>query len=642
MKHGSMIDYVVLAAYFVILIGIGFYFSKMMKGGKDYFSGGNKIPWWASGISLYMSNFSAWTFTGAAGFAYFTGWFGMLYFLTWSIGFLIGSQLAAAKWRRSRVISPVEYTRTRYNKTTQQVIGYVIVLNSMFSLGVGLAAVSKVISASMNIDITLVIILSGIVILFYTYVGGLWAVAIADVVQFVILIAIILVILPLSLNLVGGIGGFLAKADPLNLTHVYKGEKFDTVYLIAIVILQGLAAMYAGQRYYCVKNEKDAKKVGWMSGLLFLTAPILFGVPPMVAKIIWPDLSVIPFFQGQNVPTESVFIGIVLTVLPNGLIGMFMAAMFAATMSTIDSMYNFTAAVVAKDLYAGVFKHDATDKQIMKVGKVATFIIGIFTIGTAIVYAKSQFGFFNWTLTFISLFYVPMTLPLVFGLLIQRLPRWSGLATILLGLVMSIVTRFVLGFSFGDQIITVVFFCSAILFTADLLRYLYKNNKIILYAYSIFFSVLLFIIFRFTAVKQFDGFLLSIVIIVALGIGATMIYFAKLFAEETDQDRAVVAVFFDKLRTPIDLIKEVYSKGVKEVSTFPMVGKITMLMGALVSLLTFFGMTGNEIMITLLLGILMIFSGYAMVYFGGRSERKYLENMQKELGNAGIKIKSEE
>ena len=121
-----------------------------------------------------------------------------------------------------------------------------------------------------------------------------------------------------------------------------------------------------------------------------------------------------------------------------------------------------------------------------------------------------------------------------------------------------------------------------------------------------------------------------------------MIYFAKLFAEETDQDRAVVAAFFEKLKIPIDLIKEVYSKGVKEVSTFPMVGKITMLMGALVALLTFFGMTGNEIIITLLLSVLMIISGYAMVYFGGKSERKYLENMENELEKAGIKINAGE
>jgi len=87
MKSGSTIDYYVLIAFFLILIGIGIYFSKLIKGGKDFFLGGNKLPWWVSGISLYMGNFSAWTFTGAAGFVYQTEWFGIIYMLTWSITF---------------------------------------------------------------------------------------------------------------------------------------------------------------------------------------------------------------------------------------------------------------------------------------------------------------------------------------------------------------------------------------------------------------------------------------------------------------------------------------------------------------------------------------------------------------------------
>ena len=478
MKGGTSIDYFVLGAYFLILLGIGFYFARKMKGGHDFFSGGNKIPWWVSGISLYMASFSAWTFTGAAGFVYYSGWFGVLYFCMWSISFLIGSQLTAAKWRRSRVISPVEYTSTRYNKTTQQVIGYVILLNMLFSLGIGLAAVSKVIAAAMSINIGIVVLVAGFAILFYTFFGGLWAVTIADVIQFVILIAITIIILPLSLNLVGGISGLFAKSASLSMTHIYKGERFDIFYLLSVSLINVVNGAYSGQRYYSVKNEKDAKKVGILCGLLFLSAPVLFGIPPMVAKIIWPDLSVVPFFQGQLVPNESVFIGIVLKVLPNGLIGIFMAAMFSATLSTIDSAYNMTASVVAKDLYGSVFKPNATDKQIMTMGRVATFGIGIFTIITAYIYATSQMGFFYWGVTFVSLFFLPMTMPLVFGLLFKNLPRWSGLSTILLGLLISGATRFLLGYSFGMQVISVMLVCPVLLLSSDYLRRMYRSHKL--------------------------------------------------------------------------------------------------------------------------------------------------------------------
>ena len=135
---------------------------------------------------------------------------------------------------------------------------------------------------------------------------------------------------------------------------------------------------------------------------------------------------------------------------------------------------------------------------------------------------------------------------------------------------------------------------------------------------------------------------MSTAIIVSLIIGLSMSYFAKIFSEETSEDKAVVAAFFKKLHTPVDLLTEVYSKGVKEISTFPIIGKLTMLIGAMVGVLTFFDMTVNEIIITLILSVIMIISGYCMVYFGGRSEKRYNENMQRELEKAGIKINSEE
>ncbi len=638
MKNGATIDYFVLGAYFLILVGIGFYFARKMKGGHDFFSGGNKIPWWVSGISLYMASFSAWTFTGAAGFVYFSGWYGVLYFATWSIAFLIGSQLTAGRWRRSRVISPVEYTSTRYNKTTQQVIGYVILLNMLFSLGVGLAAVSKVISAAMGIDIGLVILVAGFAILFYTFLGGLWAVAIADVIQFVILIAISIVILPLSLNLIGGIGELFAKSEPLSLTHIYKGERFDIFYLIAVTFINIINGAYSGQRYYSVKNEKDARKVGITCGLLFLTVPILFGIPPMVARIIWPDLSAVPFFQGQLVPNESIFIGIVLQVLPNGLIGIFMAAMFSATLSAIDSAYNMTASIVAKDLYANIFKPDATDRQIMLTGRIATFGIGFFTIATAYLYATSEMGFFYWGVTFVSLFFLPMTMPLVFGLLFKNLPRWSGLSTILLGLVISATTRFLLGYSFGMQIISIVLVCPILLLSSDYLRRMYVSHKMKTLAISIATAVVMGLIFYFTSNRIFSGLDFTFLIGVSLLFGAGVYNFSHLYAKETTEDLKIVEEFFKKLNTPVDVIREVYSKGIKEVSSFPVVGKLIILIGFLVSILAFFDMTKGEVIITVTLSVLLIIIGALMIYFGGRSERLYVEKMEKELA----KLKAEE
>ena len=164
MKAVNLYDYLVIGGYFLFMLGIGIYFMKFNKGGKEYFAGGSMIPWWVSGMTLYMANFSAWTFTASAGFTYTSGLFVLLYFSTGAIAYFLGTQLTAARWRRTRSISPVEYTYTRYNIQTQQLLGWVIALNFTLSAGVQLAATCKLLAPVMQLDITTVTIVTGVVI----------------------------------------------------------------------------------------------------------------------------------------------------------------------------------------------------------------------------------------------------------------------------------------------------------------------------------------------------------------------------------------------------------------------------------------------------------------------------------------------
>jgi len=114
------IEFSIVVVYLLLMVSIGLFFSKKMKGGEDYFAGGRCIPWWVSGISLYMGNFSAYLFTGGAGFIYNTTGYGLIkFFLAGSAGFLLGTMLTAVQWRRSRVSSPIEFTRMRFGKGTQ-------------------------------------------------------------------------------------------------------------------------------------------------------------------------------------------------------------------------------------------------------------------------------------------------------------------------------------------------------------------------------------------------------------------------------------------------------------------------------------------------------------------------------------------
>jgi SSS family transporter len=629
-KDVTSIDYWVLIFYIFLILGIGIYFSKFMKGAKQYFTGGNMIPWWVSGISLYMSSFSAWTFTGASGFVYHSGAFGLVYFLTWSFAYFVGYRLTAARWRRSRVISPTQYTSTRYNVTTQQLVSYVVVVSGMLARGLTLTAVSKIISFTLNINLDIVIIVAGLAILAYTFLGGLWAVTITDVVQFIILFVITLLVMPLSLSLIGGFDSFVQNLPPLKLNHVFNNMHYDIHYLIAFTFINMIAGanFNAAQRYYSVKDEKSAKRVGLTCSLLFLTVPLLFGIPPIVAKMLWPDLSALPSFAGTLIPEDLVYISIVLKVIPNGLIGFFLAAMFAATMSTIDTTFNVESSIISKDLYGNWINRDATDKQILKVGKIATLFLGVFTIATALYYARSKLGIFNLMVTFTSLLHMPVAIPMVFGLVFKRLPRWSAVSAILLGLLMSVVAKFLLSYTVGPHVYVTIAITFIVLIAAGPLGRLYKRDHLLLLAIVLFSTLILFTSLYFTASWASDLHIVLYVISAFL-FAAGLLFFVRLFSLETPEDKMIVEKFFVKLLKPVDVIREVYGAGKKQMSTFPVVGIITFAIGIFVLFLLLTSLTPKESRIIAISGFMLVVIGFSLAYFGNKSEKKFNQKLEK-------------
>jgi SSS family transporter len=626
MKSVNIYDYAVIGAYFLFMLGIGLYFMKINKGGKEYFAGGNMIPWWVSGMTLYMANFSAWTFTGAAGFAYATGWFAILYFSVWSISYYLGSQLTAARWRRTRSISPVEYTNTRFNFTTQQFLSVVIATNFTLSAGVQLAATCKLIAPVMGLDITMVTFVTGIVILAYTFMGGLWAVSITDVVQGVILLSITFIVMPLALGLVGSPGDLIAALPPLSFDHTYNGVHYTEHWLIGIFIIMSLGTAAGGaQRFYSVKDEKDAKRVGMLAGGLFLTVPLVFGVPPLVAKVIWPDLSQVEFFQpyiGSN-PQDLVFIALCLKLLPNGLIGVFLAAMLAATMSTLSSVYNMVSSILSRDIYQGWIRPETTDVGLLKVGRSFSIGIGLLVTGLAVFFVNSQFGIFNLMQAFFTLLNIPVVVPVAFGLLFRRVPKWSAVASISWGLIIGVTTRYVLGWDIGPQVYLAFVMSFGIFASSPWTGELFKTRKPLLLLISLVVTLATGFLFSATQTINTE---LSAELQTLLGwasavvLGISLFGFAKLFSSDSEEQKKVVAEFFKKLDTPVDVAVEVFGAGKKQVSTFPLVGSTTVIMGLLMSLIFFTELAEGEATTLGIMIAIMIAFGAFMWYFGKKSE----------------------
>jgi SSS family solute:Na+ symporter len=623
MKSINIFDYIVVGAYFLFMLAIGLYFMRFNKGAKEYFAGGNMIPWWASGMTLYMANFTAWTFSGAAGFTYSTGTFMLIWFSIGSVSYFLGSFLTAKRWRRTRSISPVEYTYTRYNISTQQFLSWVISVNFTLSAGVQLAATSKLLSPVMGLDVITMTIIIGVVILVYTFLGGIWAVSITDVVQGVILLGTTFIVAPMALSVAGGFGKLFAALPPLTFDHMYNGVHYDYHWLISILLISTIGfAAGSGQRFYSVKDEKSAIKVAWFAAVLGLAGPLTFGIPPLVAKVIWPDLSQVDFFKPylNSNPQDLVYLALCVKFLPNGLIGVFIAAMLAATMSTLSYVYNMVSSIVARDMYQGLFRPRTKDDELLNIGRIASVTIGIIVTGLAVLFVSSQFGIFNMMQTFFTLFNIPVTVPLCFGLIFRRIPKWSAVAGICWGLLAGVSGRYLLGWDIGPQVYLSFAMTFGIFSTSYYTGKLYKSNKVVLGAVSVLVTLATGILFTNTIVGDHTNLVIGLAWLTAAAFGGSLILFSKLFTIDSEEDQRIVAQFFKKIDTPVDVEKEVFGAGKMQISAFPLVGGTMIVLGALLSLIFFTDLRSEERIIVGVLVSFMIIFGAVMWYLGKKSE----------------------
>ncbi|MEX2565429.1 MAG: sodium transporter, partial [Cyclobacteriaceae bacterium] len=229
----QQVDYLTIFIFTGIILIAGLSFGK--KGGdmKSFFAAGGAVPWPINGLSLFMSFFSAGTFVVWGSIAYEWGWVAISIQMAMCIsGFLIGAYIAP-RWKNAQVLTVAEYLTQRFGRKTQQYYTYVFLILSLGYTGAFLYPVAKILNVVTGFDIYHAIILLGAIIMIYTAVGGLWAVVVTDVLQFVILTAAVLIVLPLALEKVGGFEQFI-QAAPETFFHLFN-EEYNFWFILAFV-----------------------------------------------------------------------------------------------------------------------------------------------------------------------------------------------------------------------------------------------------------------------------------------------------------------------------------------------------------------------------------------------------------------------
>ena len=429
------IDTIVILVFSAFVLCIGLIFSRTGINLKSFFAGGESVPWFIGGLSLFMSFFSAGTFVAWGSIAYKYGWVAITIQWTMCIGALFSGLYLAPLWKSTGNLTAAEFIKERLGLQVQKTYIYIFMMVSLFIKGTVLYPVAKLVSASLGYPLMPSTIVMGLFMIAYTAVGGLWAVMVTDILQFVILTAAVLIILPLSFDAAGGISKFQANAQE-GFFDLINGE-FTLVFIIAFTLYH---IFYIGgnwtfvQRYTSVKDSKSARKVAYLFAGLYLISPVLWMLPPMIYKSINPSLT--------GLDTENAYLMVCQLVLPPGLLGLMLTGMYFSTSASANTTLNVVSAVFTNDIYKGRINPEASDRKLMSVARLSSWTIGLGMIAIALMVPYIG-GLVNVTLSVGAITGGPILAPPIWALFSKRL---SGKATL-------IITCFSLGINLIFKII---------------------------------------------------------------------------------------------------------------------------------------------------------------------------------------------
>ncbi|PUA20048.1 sodium:solute symporter family protein [Glaciimonas sp. PCH181] len=442
----STLDWVVLNAYFVLMIVVGVYARKKVKSAADFFTAGGNMPWWLSGISHHMSGYSSAVFVGYAAIAYTTGF--NLY-IWWALSIctamVIGAFTFAPRWSRLRqrlnIISPTEYLATRYGLPTQQVLAWSGSALKLFDVGAKWTATAILLYVFAQVPIGLGILLTGGVTLIYSVFGGLWADAMTDFSQFIIQLLAGVAMFVAAMMHLGGVSSLWTIWDQLPPSHsqMFNGQYtpiFAIVFLLVNTLSYNGGTWSLAQRFIASPNGSDAKKAALLSAALYLIWPLILFFPMWAAPLILPNLAD---------PSQSYAL-LTQHLLPTGLIGLVLAGLFAHTMAMTSSDANAVAAVITRDILPVVWKRVTgfSDKQELLNGRI--FVFAFIAISMLIALsAKSFGGVIGLILLWYGALIGPIAIPMLFGMLpmFRRCGPNAALASWSAGIVVFILVKYV-------------------------------------------------------------------------------------------------------------------------------------------------------------------------------------------------------
>jgi Na+/proline symporter len=408
----SILDWTVIAAYFLFNLGIGLYYARRASGStSEFFLSGRNVPWWLAGTSMVATTFAADTPLAVTGFVAKNGIAGNWLWWNFVMSGMLTVFLYARLWRRAGVMTDIEFAELRYsgkpaaflrgfralylglpinciilgwvNLAMVKILEITFGLTKNDTIGIGISPLK------INLPITIAIVIGMLIFTaFYTAISGLWGVLVTDLFQFVLKMGMVIVLAILAVNAVGGIDQLKTKITAMDAgsgSRLAFFPEFDSVWMPAITLFVYLGVVwwstwypgaepggggYVAQRIFSAKTEKDGLLATlWFNIAHYALRPWPWILTALASLILYPELA----------DKESGYIKTLLdpNVFPTYLRGFMLAAFAAAYMSTIGTQLNWGASYVINDFYRRFVKRTATEKHYVIASQIVTILLMI-------------------------------------------------------------------------------------------------------------------------------------------------------------------------------------------------------------------------------------------------------------------------
>jgi solute:Na+ symporter, SSS family len=488
----STLDWTIIIVYFVASLAIGLYYTKRASASTDeFFGAGRNLPWWLAGTSMVATTFSSDTPLAVTELVYKNGVAGN--WLWWNFVFsgILTVFFYARLWRRVGVLTDLEFTELRYGGRPAAFLRgfralYLGVLVNSVIMGWVISAMATIIEVSMHIDRWIAVAVCLAITVVYAGLSGLWGVVVTDAFQFVIAMIGSIALAVYSMIELGGIDGMKTRlAEHLGspekassflsmLPPVGQAVWLPPVLFFTYIGVQWWASWYPGaepggggyvaQRMFSAKDEKHSLLATlWFNIAHYALRPWPWILTAIAAVILFPDL--------KN-PREG-YIMMMMTYLPSGMLGLMLAAIAAAFMSTVSTHINWGTSYIVKDFYQRFVNPDATERHYINVSRVLSIFI---MIGGGLIGYMMQSQTGGWEL----LLTIGAGTGLVFILrwFWWRINAWSEISAMAAALVVSLGLKALLHYkviafpeqlSFAYEIMIIVAFTSVVWVAATLL-----------------------------------------------------------------------------------------------------------------------------------------------------------------------------